>query len=386
MRIAAITTVSHNIGDDLVREGILYLLGKIGINVEVFKIHKHLPITVRPEWEWMESSRAIKRIKETPGLSLLKISNWLDSRLPLNDQTDKILSSDVLIQCGAPVYWLNGASSCDRSEWYDALIRRRWDLVRERVPFLNLAGGSCQAYHSNGEEFLGAVNTLAFVRRFFDDCDLTILRDKLAAKILQSAGRDAKILPCTSIFARHRVNITPKLGSYVALNYMPAGGHYSLGAKKGAKAWENTFGNFVRQLPAGNDYIFVCHNRLELREARRLFPKYKTFWSDDYLDYLRFFSAAKFGIFNRVHAAFALASFGRPSFVTGTDSRARMCDMIGLESGYVDEVSSQKLLEEAERLEASWKEYNCAIEAIKVGAEVDYLRSIRTALMRISNK
>jgi hypothetical protein len=301
--------------------------------------------------------------------------------LPLNERTDKILTCELLVQCGAPVYWLHGSNSCARSEWYEPLIRRRWKLIRERVPFLNLAGGSCQTYQSDGKEFKGSNQALTFIREFFDDCRLTTLRDSLAGEILRMAGREAPILPCPSIFARFRHGIKPQAPKFIALNYMSIGGHYKFSNGAVPELWERVFHDFVNKLPLDEEYVLVCHNRAELKDAQRLFPTIKTFWSDDYQDYLKFFANAKYGIFNRVHAAFALASFGRPSLVIGNDSRSRMCDMIGLKSVFVDEVTTPILFKEFEQLGNTWTDYEPIIRTTQIDAETAYLKLLREALI-----
>jgi len=377
-----ITTVSHNVGDDFVRDGIIYLLGRLLPDFQVAQVHKHQPITSRPEWEWVYTRGYCSLMDRMPGGARLHAASRLDRLLPLNTQTDKVLNCDLLVQCGAPVYWLHGANSCARSEWYGPLIRRRWSRVRDRVPFLNLAGGSCQTYQSNGKEFEGADETLAFIREFFDDCRLTTLRDELAGKILLTAGRTATILPCTSIFARRRLRIEPQAPRFVALNYMRTGGHYRFVEGLAPTVWERTFGDFINRLPPNEEYVLVCHSRAELADARRLFPKIKTFWSTDYRAYVEFLAGAKYGIFNRVHAAFMLASFGRPSFVVGNDSRTRMSDLIGLKHAFVDEVTTARLLVELGRLQQTWGDYAQMMDETQRVAERTYLTLLRDVLSK----
>ena len=382
MRVAAITTVDHNVGDDFVREGIFYLLRRIYPDLTTVQIHQHMPILARPELEWVYKSGCCRLLDRVPGFLGLGVMTWLDGIMPLNRKTDRILNCDLLVQCGAPVYWLHGANSCAQSEWYGPLIRRRWATVRSRVPFLNLAGGACQAFGSDGSEFSEASETLDFIRKFYDDCLLTTLRDGLAAQILRAAGREATVLPCSSIFARLEVGVEPQTPSYVALNYMRTGGHYRFGKRQNPEVWEGHFSDFVKQLPLGEEYVFVCHSRSELEDARRLFPSFRILWSEDYRDYLRFYSAAKFGIFNRVHAAMALASFGRPSLVVGSDSRALMSDTIGLKSIFVDCATSKSLMEEFLRLNRTWPEYSSVFSKLQREAESAYIDLLTATLTK----
>ena len=58
---------------------------------------------------------------------------------------------------------------------------------------------------------------------------------------------------------------------------------------------------------------------------------------------LKFYRRARFGITNRVHAAFALASFGRPSFGIGIDNRVRMLEEIGLPFAFVGDADGERL-------------------------------------------
>ncbi len=372
-----ITTINHNIGDDFVREGILYLLKKAWGSIQVQWIHKHIPMTVRPEWEWIYSRGYTRMMDRVPFLSGLGVTRRLDRRLGLNEETDKVIHCDCLIQCGAPVYWLHGTNSCADNEWYEPLIQRRWSRVRERVPLLNLAAGTCQPYGSDGSEFLQDGRTLTYIRNFHDQCKLTTVRDSLSQRVVQLAGRQAPLLPCTSLFAWKECGIQPKPGRFVALNYMPRGGHYDYEGVGHSERWEAVFLDFVRKLPAGEEYVFVCHNKAEVETVQKLFPSFRYFWSPFYKDYLDLFSSVKFGIFNRVHAAFALASLGRPSFVVGSDSRARMTDLIGLKNSWVGDIDEKRLVGEFEELHHTWPAYGAKMQERLSQIEATYLGLLR---------
>jgi hypothetical protein len=161
---------------------------------------------------------------------------------------------------------------------------------------------------------------------------------------------------------------------------MPMGGHYAYGSELAGTVWEKAFTDFVKKLPPDEEYRLVCHSRAELAVARRLFPEMKVFWSSDYRDYLAFFAGAKYGILNRVHAAFALASFGRPSFVVGSDSRAQMSEIIGLRHAFVGDVTVARLTVESERLRSNWGAYSEGMIRLQSETELAYLEALREAL------
>ena len=118
-KIAFITTVNHNIGDDYVREGLKFLLNEYFKNekLEFVNIHKHSPIPSRNGFEWFRYYR---------------LSKIIDEMLPLSITKDKILDSDLIVQSGAPVYWCHDSisSHCSENEWYGPLIRRRLQKIK----------------------------------------------------------------------------------------------------------------------------------------------------------------------------------------------------------------------------------------------------------------
>lgn len=380
MRVAVITTLKHNVGDDFVREGILHLLSAVLGTVEVSSIHKHLPLTARPSWDWYYHRGIAGLLHRLPRALDLWLSKQID-RLPLNPRTDKVLRADAVIQCGAPVYWLHDGNSCATAEWFEPLVRRRWLRVADHVKLLNLAGGTCQRFDSDGSEFAGQTATLNHIQQFFDWCRLTTVRDQLSLKVLAHVHRTAPLLPCTSIFARDRLAVTPGPTEYVALNYMPGAGHYAFGQPIDPLRWEQTWADFARQIALRRKCAVICHNKVELSAAERLAPSIPRLFSTDPREVLRFYSRASHGILNRVHGAFALASFGRPSLVIGTDSRARMTDQIGLRSVFVSNVSVPLLLEADEEL-GRRTDYKETFVHLAARARSEYERLLGEALLR----
>ena len=218
-----ITTTRHNVGDDFVRAGIQSLISLCleqledpsQRNIDYRFIHKHSPIT---------SVYGFSRVRST------RISRCLEPLARYLRLPNAISSANILIQSGAPIYWHHkDHSSCENNEWYDSLIRKRYGLLHNMPPLLNLAGGSCQRYYSDGSEFLGSPRTLDYIHEFYSCSSLTTLRDPLAQTILALTGNKAEVLPCTSIFARDFHNISPKSGEVIVLNFMQNGGHFTFG-------------------------------------------------------------------------------------------------------------------------------------------------------------
>lgn len=360
--ICFITTVNHNVGDDFVREGIIYLFKHkfkdASLNFKL--IHKHSPITTRYGFEWFRNYR---------------LSKYVDRLLPLSVTRDRVLKADILVQSGAPVYWCHPATNgphCYGNEWFTPLIKRRYQQKVLKVPFLNLAAGTCQRYDSEGSEFDNCNSCQNYIKELQSLTEVTTVRDKLAKKILSQMGFDAPVIPCPSIFARESLGIEPENPEYVALNYMKGGGHYVFGQKIEFEKWENNFKIFYNKIVKFEKCVFVCHNKEEVNNAKRIDFNANIFISHDYKNYIRFYAKAKFGIMNRIHGAFPIASFGRPAVIIGNDSRAKMSEEIGLPHIFVNNANSDWLLEQYKYLKNEGDSYSERFSGIKKKAYKDY--------------
>lgn len=370
MRATIITTLNHNVGDDFVREGIVYLLRQAlpGVAVEVSNIHKHSPITVRYGFEHRRAGRTSRR---------------LDRWMPKWVTRDRIKEADLLIQSGAPVYWCHPTSHCADNEWFGPLIRKRYLAYGAKVPFLNLAAGTAQSYFSDGNEFARCPKDTAYIQEFHGMCAVTTVRDRLAKHVLNTLGLDAPLIPCSSIFATKELGVEPQAGEYIALNYMEGGGHYDWDRNLDSARWEQTFRDYYRDLVArGEKVLFICHNQAEVKAAKKIDPEAPIFTSPHHQDFFPAYAKAKFGILNRVHGGFALASLGKPSFIIGTDSRARMPEEIGLRHAYANDVDVDRLKAEEAHLRATLDTFPATFEAIRTRAFQDYMKVLAPVLER----
>lgn len=366
-RVAIITTIRHNIGDDFVREGIVHVLSDLGIGGSLELIHKHAPVTAVYGFEWVRKRRT---------------STVLDAVVRRMRVTDRIGSASTLIQSGAPVYWCHpGGPHCADNEWFGPLVRSRFLRDRRGRRFLNLAGGSCQRFHSDGSEVGSCSRCSPYMREFFDACDLTILRDNIARRMLQAAGRDAAVLPCTSIFARDRFAMLPQPGEYIVLNVMENGGHYRFDQDIDAARWRRDFAELARVAQKFGPVVIACHNQAEHDLARSIVPEVDRFLvPNDHIEFMKFYARAKFGIVNRVHGAFMMASFGKPTTVIGNDTRARMVEMLGLEAVFVRDVDPNRFEETLTSLQARATTYPDEVEVVRSRSRAAYSDAIRESL------
>jgi hypothetical protein len=366
-QVSIITTVRHNIGDDFVREGIFSILADIK-NFEKFElIHKHSPITTVYGYE---------------GIRRLRLSRVGEPVLRLLGARDRIGDANLLIQSGAPVYWCHSdGPHCSDNEWFDPLIRKRFLKDRRGRRFLNIAGGSCQGYHSDGSEVTHCPKCKLYIAEFFDSCDLTILRDSLAQHMLQLAGREAIVLPCTSIFARDHFNISPIKGNYIVVNFMETGGHYTFGQSIDANKWRKNFVEIVKKLQCHGRVVAACHTVSEEKLAKQIVGDIETYIvPDDHVAFMKFYAGARFGVVNRVHAGFMMASFGKPAAVIGNDSRALMLKNLNLTPHYVEDINSDCIDQMIAELLSREQSYPDEIESIRIATRSSYVKAISKVL------
>jgi hypothetical protein len=376
--ITFITTTNYNVGDDFVRLGIHYLLGKEFGPSKALLIHKHIPLTVRPELEWFYTKGVSNFLDSLPRGRSYFWSRIIDS-LPLNKKTDKIYNCDFLVQSGAPVYWKNAHTN----EWFAPLIKRRYLKVKDKVPFINVGAGSCLPYTSDGSEIIDECACVDYIKELYSLCRVTTARDTLSKNILSRLGLDVPVIPCPSLFARDYYETKQCQPEYIALNFMPHGGHFHLGQKIDSQLWETTFKKLYKALSGEFPVVLFCHDRKEYMAAKKILPEAKRFFSFSAKDYLNAYSRAKFFIGNRVHGAFAMASFGRPAFVVGSDSRALMMKEIGLKSIYVNDAHIDILMDASRELEMQHMAYREEFEAIKSKALRDYSDALEPIIRRL---
>lgn len=364
MKVSIITTLNHNVGDDFVRIGLKYLLKQaLGRqNLDFHYIHKHSPISARVGFEWFRNTRVSLRV---------------DKVIPLFLTNDRVLEADLVIQSGAPVYWCHdvGGSHCADNYWYGPLIKRRF-LKNRKAKLGNIAIGTCQRYHSDGSEF--CIRCKEYIGDFFNVAAVTTHRDNLSTKVLASIGLDAPVMPCSSIFAIDECGLQNEGNKqkYVVINYMKGGAHYTFGQNIDHKKWEREFSKFYHEIRNRERVVFSCHNRTEYEGAKRIDPDAEIFLSRDHLDFMKFYAKAKFGIVNRVHAAFLMASFGKPSIVIGNDTRARMAENIGLEHFFVNDADYGFLMSKYELLKGDADNYGARFHEIKDRAFSDYMEAL----------
>ena len=364
--IVFLTTVNHNVGDDFIREGIVYLLKDVVGEFDQILIHKHEPVRPGPGLFKLKGLREI----------------WKISRKGhVERYFDRLFKADAIIQAGAPVYWLSDAHNSSMAEWAKLFWHDRVSKIYLEKPVLNLAAGSCFGLQVKIKTVLQHGELTNFIRDIHRLCRVTTVRDALSKEILDGLELKTDLIPCTSIFARDLFFVGPKPPEFFVMNYMKLAGHYALELKFDPDVW---VGKVLEVYHAAKKFYpvkFICHNMQEIRDTQDIgISREEIFYSQDYRDYIEMYSKGVGGFLNRVHGAMMLASFGRKSFVVGNDTRILMASLIGIP---VVPVSEMMKIDTRSVVDSVLKEQNSFVEAMKVVREQaanSYRRILRESL------
>lgn len=338
-RVGLVTTLDTNIGDDFIRAGIVRLLNDPRLDLrpgDAVAVNKHLPLSVYPRrhplrWFGAYRKRGASRVWDAASALLSPLGR------------SSFHACDAIVQCGAPVLW----PRCHHNEWarplwYDVIGR-----IHDRVPVLNLAGGSAFPWEHRPETFEDAEDA-AYARDIGSFCRLTTARDPLAAALWASVGIVAPVLPCTAFLALEPVASPSARPPVVLVNYMTGGGHFEWSQAIDPDTWRRELTAVLDALKPRYTVEFVCHNDEEVRLARALDPSLPVHIPKSVAAYQQLAGSASAAVVNRLHAAVALAGIGVPSVSVGTDTRMLMVRELGLPVHYVKDASAPEIVDRLE--------------------------------------
>lgn len=357
MKTGLITTLNTNIGDDFIRMGIQRILQSLNPKdrIEWVPINKHKPETV---WPRLHPKRRHLSLP-TPFNNL--VGHTLKNRFE---------SCDLIVQCGAPVVW-NGCSQC---EWNGPLWQDVIAPLSSSVPVINLAAGSAYPLSVQSEQLEG--DDLKYIQSILGYCRLTTARDRLAQRLMQSAGTPVPLIPCSACLALDPLDGEIASRRTIAVNYMPKAGHFDFLNELDEHDWARTFRSVLTALKNQYHVVFLCHNASEYQQAKALFPDFPAILPRSRRAYNRFASGVRFGVFNRLHAAVAFAGIGIPSVVVGNDTRTLMVEEFGLDVFDVRQIASEQILEAIARINAHIDEESRRLLTLRNKTLADYSERI----------
>lgn len=351
-KIAFITTVGVNVGDEFIREGICSFFDELFDAWTPYYVNKH------------DLATLYRTVYDEPG------------RLG-----DKIRDADIVVQAGAPVYWKIGSSTSYNVEWADELWFKRVFRLGPDKPILNIAAGACQPYPDFAATFLADPACVDFALRAARACRWTSVRDPLASQILYALNVEHEPLACSAFHAARRLRPCEPDKDLVGVNLMPLGGHYRLRDDVREDAWLAVARTVLREIRRHHRVRFIAHDGPEERFMAGLVEAgEEVFHSADYRDYLTAYQRCSYVLANRVHGGVCAAGFGRPAIIVGNDTRLQIADFIGLPGYYVGTVSSEELCAAFRRAVATREQEEERLLALREESALRYRSAMAQAL------
>jgi len=365
MKIGLITTLNTNIGDDFIREGIIYSCRQIFSedDLEFVMINKHIPYTLYPKWHPLYWTKFIPKKRHLFSRVLSRLISWFGFSV--------FESCDAIIQCGAPVYWYD----CHKAEWSEVFWRGIASRLSKKIPVLNIAAGSCYPWERIPEA-IDDRNDARYMQEIFDICQKTLVRDECSKRLLNGLGRSPVLLPCSAFLAARPYQDLAQTNEFVFVNYMPGGSHYDFDQHIDSNAWKTTVKTFIAEASKNHRLAMICHNKKEYDAALEIAPDTECFFPKTVEEYFKIAVRGQVGIFNRMHASVGFAGLGIPSMVIGADTRMLMVDKIGLPNEYVKNVTADIMLHTLDELIANREQERIRLLELQANTEKAYLAEL----------
>lgn len=372
MKIGLISTINSNIGDDFIRQGIVFLLKEIfnDKNIEFITVNKVQTHTAYPSWHPIQLTRISNNLPIVANRTTHIIEQFT-SKIG-NSYFDKC---DLIVHCGSPVLW----PMCHECIWADSIWFQIIGRLYNKIPIWNIAAGSCYPWE-NQPDFIANEDDKQFLYTITDYCKIVTVRDILARRLLMDLGFDAPFIPCPSIFASKNLETVKQNTNLFLINYMKNGGHFDWNQNINTKLWNDTIKSLIKKLSKRYDIAFLCHDIKEYNLAKQNFPGEQILFPQSIKDYFNMVLGARCAISNRMHSVMFLAGMGIPSIGVCTDTRLLMMDSVGLPNYYVKEVSPELLEERAELLISNFDAEKERLNSLKSNVWKQYIDIISESL------
>ncbi len=372
VKIGLITTLGTNIGDDFIRSGVCQVLKEVyrDERLEFVSVNKHNPYTVYPVWHPVQ----LRKIAEHLPDFRLRTKKTIETLLP-RIGLSRFDECDLVVQCGAPVFW----PDCSKNEWAGPIWHEVIGRLHEKIPVLNIAAGACYSWERQPDH-PGSPEDTEYIKTILGYCRLTTVRDRLARDICKSVGMEVPLVPCSAFLAAGGRQAKLEESGYIMINYMTGGGHYDWEQGIDAGLWESAIRKIVVDLGKRHKLAFLCHDEKEYSLAHGLDSSIAVFFPKSPAEYFDCISLAKFGICNRMHASVGMAGMGIPSIAVCTDTRLLMVAELGLPVHYVKDVDAAILEYESERALKSLKTEKERLLTLQESTRSMYLSAIRDTL------
>lgn len=246
--------------------------------------------------------------------------------IPKNETYKEFIDvADLIVICGSPIFY----DKCYRMKWQNNVLEYSKSSGKK---IMLLAVGSNFKCSIDGSVSVPDVvqdkNYAKFVLKYKESSfgDFTV-RDRYCLEFLRATGiNDIRQIVCPSLFAGNIAKGQNKRDLIFII-------------------WGNTFWNcdvssqkvfetckLVQEKLAlsikDKRIIWVCHDFESYKELLKKIDKTDILFSNNYIDFLKYYSRCSFAFSVKVHGTMLLASMGVPSLLLQLDSRATILEQL----------------------------------------------------------
>ncbi len=336
--VALLSTYFENVGDDLIREGILYQLGRLLRGPIVYRhISKSNLLSLYSPVTWLSHAP----VREMSGMArrVVGAAGRRVSDCRLSACLDKTRHCDLLVVAGTPLFFftLNRFTFLRNALWPGEVFDRR--IGPRPSPALVGLGLGCLLDRPVGRIVQEQPEEMHFIRRFLARSSLVTVRDSDTESITRQACPEragtVRLAMCPSVWACKGIGVTPEpyaAESSVLVAYSTAGARVDVDRTRARECRYRAFGHVIQHLRrAGIRVALISHTPQDHRELQqvarehRLAPPRRL----GARDLLREVARSRAVVTWRVHGAMAALSLGVPTLLFRTDSRFGMAQALG---------------------------------------------------------
>jgi len=369
-----IPPISCNPGDDIVRDGQRWLIGQALNSVDEIE---WVPFCRYSPLQWLDGESPLRGVHP----------KWmwpLWSKYP--QISKKFTSCDYLINASGPLLYAGRWFHSNYEPWH--LVLNRWLRSPKSPKFLNLAFGT--AFDERDLRVMQSTGwvqraTDSFTRSVADVAYVSTAREELAQSQLKKYLPNVNAVPCPSLFGANFHGVRSQKRDGVLLNFHPMGTRAREAGSKGSANWVRVFRALLKRLKAkGKRCHFIFHEENELALARKHLDLSDAHYvvPGSVKEYIQCYANAEVAVSCRVHGVYAAASCGIPAVGIGSDTRARMIDMIGYDCLSIDSIEIETLEAAVFAAIDNSTRQSEAVNAIKDNAKQYYIDLLRDSICR----
>ena len=334
-----LSTYYENIGDDLIRYGILYLLAKsgfppssVGYIAKANPLSVYFPKTPLSHGPWY---RMPKRLQ----YHLACLNNFL-SRSSFARRQNKVLNSFGMVVAGTPLFHLDRKISFLGIDQWIPNIFEKCLISNPDLRFFSLGLGSVIDFDPSDIWKLYPAEA-KFIKRYVERSVLITTRDETTYKLLQAAAPDPtkkKIIRsiCPSVFGYRQLGINREPScideNKVCISFTLESSSWNANPEEAKRKRSEIVESIVTMLMEKKITVqLISHNKLDLPLQQKLADKFKLPrpLKATTATMLKEFATSRLVVTWRVHGALGALSLGVPAVLFKTDNRASMAEELG---------------------------------------------------------